>query len=455
MIVQKFVQWAKTASASGRADGASALARAYLYGDLTSAQRLEAEQAFTGLLDDPSPLVRRALADSFASAEDAPHHVVLALADDQSDISAIVLARSPLLSDAELIDCAAIGDALAQSAIALRPHLSKPVAAALAEVGKREALISLAINPGADLPDFSLQRIIERFGADAEIREALLSRPQLPVTLRSELVAATSRALFAFVTTCNWMPRERAERAAREACEKAHVILAVSSEAESSGPQRLVAHLRASRQLTVGLVLRALLSGNISLFEAALAELSDLPLARVQGLADDCTSAGFAALYRKAGLPPKLLPAFRAALDALQVCGHEDVGTARLSRQMVERVLTACEDMDAADSDKLFAVLRRFEVEAAREDAQAQIVVVQADSVAPRIVIDSVFEPVAIAPRIALEDETVLVLKDADDLGEARIEDGTPVVEHASDFLAPKASFRIDFNALEAELLAA
>jgi len=371
MIVRKFLQWVQTASASQRADGASALARAYLYADLDPEQKDEAEQALTSLLDDPSPLVRRALAESFASAVEAPHHIILALADDQSDISSIVLGRSPLLTDSELIDCAAIGDTFAQSAIALRLRLSPPVAAALAEIGGCEALISLAINPGADLPEFSMHRMVERFGGDGELREALLSRPYLPPALRSDLVAATSKALLAFVTGCDWIPAERAERAAREACEKANVIIAVASEAEAGGPRKLVEHLCASGQLTAGLILRALLSGNMSLFEAALCELSGLPVKRVRGLAADWASAGFAALYRKAGLPEKLLPAFRAALDAMSVCGPDITGSARLSRQMVERVLTACETAPRGGfEDKLFAVLRRFEAEAAREDAR-------------------------------------------------------------------------------------
>ena len=48
--------------------------------------------------------------------------------------------------------------------------------------------------------------------------------------------------------------------------------------------QGLVQHLRATGQLNAGLILRALLSGNLELFEAALAELADLPLARVTAL---------------------------------------------------------------------------------------------------------------------------------------------------------------------------
>jgi uncharacterized protein (DUF2336 family) len=373
MIVRRFLAWAETAPAASRAQGAGALARAFLTADLVPSDRREAERALTRLLDDPSPLVRRALAESFASAGDAPRHIVVVLANDQSDVAAPILSLSPLLNDAELIDCAAIGDAFAQAAIALRPRLSAAVAAALAEMGAREALISLAVNPGADLPEFSARRMLERFGEDGEMREALLSRPHLSAALRADLVAATARALSTFVTACAWMSEARAARVTREAREKATIIIAADAREEGgNGPLKLVAHLRASGQLTAGLVLRALLSGNRSLFEAALGELSGMPLARVTGLVRAWHSAGFVALYAKARLPAALLPAFQAALaaqDEIGACLEKGSGEC-LSRAMIERVLTACESLNPAETGKLTALLRRFEAEAACEEAR-------------------------------------------------------------------------------------
>lgn len=374
MIVRNFLQWTQTATAAQRAEGAGALARAYLYGDMDAPARREAEIALTSLLDDASPLVRRALADNFASAVDAPHSIVAALANDQSDIATPVLSRSPLLTEAELIDCAAIGDAFAQSAIALRARVPAGVCAALAEVGAREAAISLAVNPGADLPAFAMRRMIERFGDDGEMREALLSRPYLPATVRNDLVNAAAASLTAFVVDCAWLSSERAERLARETRDKANVII-VTDAAERDGRQgvrELVAHLRASRQLTASLVLRALLSGNRDFFEAALVELSGLREDKVAGLVRDYRGAGFAALYGRAGLPAKFLPAFRAALDAQREYGdaHRQ-GDARLSLAMIERVLAACEGVNGGELDKLMALLRRFEMEAALEEARA------------------------------------------------------------------------------------
>lgn len=366
MIIRQFLQWAQSASPAQRATGVGALSRAYLCGDLDAKARADAQHVLTQFLDDPSPLVRRTMAEAFATAHEAPHHIVLALADDQSYVSSVVLARSPVLTDSELIDCAAIGDPIAQSAIALRPTLSAAVAAALAEVGAREALISLAVNPSVDLPVFSMHRMVERFGFDAEIREALLSRTNLPAPLRADLVAATAEALTAFVMRRDWLSEERAQRLMRESRDRAHIIIAADC-----GPMQLVAHLRRSGQLTPSLLLRALLSGSIGLFEAALALLADVPASRVKGLMCDWQSAGFAALYRRAGLPQSLLPAFRVAIETLHGIDHDAVSDARLSRQRIERVLTACTAMQSSELDRLLAVLHRFEAEAAREDARS------------------------------------------------------------------------------------
>jgi uncharacterized protein (DUF2336 family) len=374
MIVRNFLQWAQTAPAARRAEGAGALARAYLYSDMEQETRQEAELALTSLLDDPSPLVRRALSESFASAIDAPHAIVSALANDQSDIAAPILSRSPLLSEAELIDCAAIGDSFAQSAIALRARLPASVCAALAEFGSREAAISLAVNSGADVPDFSMLRMIERFGDDGEMREALLSRPHLASVVRNELVNATAASLASFVVDCDWLSSARAERLAREARDKANVII-VADTVETDGRhglRTLVKHLRASNQLTPSLMLRALLSRNCDLFEAALVELSGLREDKVAGLVADFRGQGFAALCARAGVSSTLLPAFSAALAAQREYAQEraDMGDARLSRAMVQRALAACAEANGGELDKLMALLRRFEMEAAREEAR-------------------------------------------------------------------------------------
>lgn len=370
MIVRHFLRWIQTAPAGDRADATAALARAYLHSDLTVEDRAAAEAAMMTLLDDPSPLVRRALADTLAVSADAPHAVLAGLLQDQPEIAALVARHSPILLDAELVDMVGGGEPLVQYAVAQREDLPAPVAAAIAEVGCLESCLALVALDFADIPAFSIDRIVERFGHDPDIREALFAREDLSPGARQALVVKLSAALTAFVTEKSWLPADRAGRIAREASEKAAVVIAARCDGGELFP--LVRHLRLSGQLTAGLILRALLSGHVALFEEALAELSGLGLRRASGLIHDRRGAGFRVLYDKAGLPASAHAAFRAALEAW----HEEGGLAgrrdaRLSRRMVERVLTAYAPQAGSDLDQLLALLRRFVAEAARDEARA------------------------------------------------------------------------------------
>ena len=371
MIVRHFLQWVRTAPAGARAEATSALARAYLYSDLTPDDRGAAEGAMIMLLDDPSPMVRQALAEGLARSPDAPPAVILALMNDQPEIAATVLAQSPLLLDADLVDAVGVGQPRAQAAIAARLDLPCAVAAAIAEVGSAEACLIVIENPSALIAPFSLDRIVERFGHLAAVREALLQREDLPPATRQTLVVKLSDTLARFVSAQRWLDQDRAHRATRDACEKATVALA--AETPRPGVRPLVTHLRSSGQLTSGLVLRALLSGNVLLFEEALAELTELPLARVSALVHGRSSAGQKALFERAGLPATLHLALCAALEVLREADFagDPAGSARLKRRMVERVLTSCDGEERnPETEALLILLRRFALEAAREEAR-------------------------------------------------------------------------------------
>ena len=368
MIVRELLQWLRTASAGERADGATALARAYLLSPLSLDDRAAGEGAMLMLLDDPSPLVRRALAEAFASSQAAPPAVVHGLAADQPFVAVPILERSPLFVDADLVDMVATGHREIVAAIARRPMLQRSVAAAIAEVGPAEACLELIENPDADIAPFSIERIVARYGHLAAIRESLLAADNLPIATRQALVAKLSQTLADFVAARAWLTKDRALRIVTEACEKATVTLA----ADTVEVRPLVRHLRETGQLTGGLLLRALLCGNCALFEESLAELSGVSLQRVYGLVHGKGNAGFRALYDKAGLPALAYPAFREAIEAM----HEDVllgeagDASRLKRRMVERVLTRCESSALGDIEPLMTLLRRFATEAAREEAR-------------------------------------------------------------------------------------
>jgi uncharacterized protein (DUF2336 family) len=371
MIVRQFLQWIRTAPASDRADATSALARAYLYSDLSPDDRAAAEGAMIMLLDDASPLVRCALAEALAGSDKAPPAIIQSLAWDQPEVAAIVLSRSPLLLDADLVEATARGVPALQVAIATRPLVPCAVSAAIAEVGCAQACLALLQNHNAQMVQFSMDRLVARFGHLAAIRNAMLDRSDLPLPTRQALVAKLSATLADFVAARVWLSEERARSIAKEACEKATVSIAAISPHSELRP--LVRHLRESGQLTAGLLLRALLCGNVALFEEALVELSELSPARVAAVLHDRCGGGFRALYDRAGLPATIYPAFREAVEAMREDGFlmEQSSATRLRRRIVERVLTRCEAGVLGEIEPLLTLLRRFAAEALREEARA------------------------------------------------------------------------------------
>ncbi|HEY0292745.1 MAG TPA: DUF2336 domain-containing protein [Hansschlegelia sp.] len=367
MIVQRYFEWAASAPADLRAEAVGALARSYLHGDLEPEVRSGVADVLTCSLDDPALSVRCAIAETFASSPEAPHPIVLSLAQDAADVAEPVLLRSPLLSDRELVDLAAQSVPRAQIAIARRAEVSAPLAAAISEVAGARACEALLRNSGARMTRSAAARIAARHGDDGAVRDALLAHDGAGVELRLILMRSVAAALSSFVTQCGWLGQDRARRTADEACDRGALVIA----ADAVDAQGFVLKLAERGEFSPVFALRALLCGNLALFEAALAALSGQSSRRVAGFVRDFGGRGFEALYRQAGFPPSALPVFRAALEAGREVGFvgSTAGGLALSRRMVERALSACEGADIEEAP-LRALLRRFEAEAAREDAR-------------------------------------------------------------------------------------
>ncbi len=363
-LMRRFLAWAARAYPHERAAAVNALARAYLHSPLPTSARADAEVALTRMLDDPEVMVRRALAEAFAGAHDAPRQIVLALAADVSEVARVVLAQSPLLGVVDLVDCAGYGDAIAQRAIALRARVPAPVAAALAEVGERGAALALIGNLGAELGKPALWRLFERFQNDAEVRERLIERPGLPPSLRAAIAAATTADISGFVAGAGWMEPRRAERLARDGREQAFV--AIAAECDGADLAELVSWLRGAGHLTVALLLRGLAGGDAALFAQCLADMADMPAARAAALTREPRGQGFAALYARARLPAPLFPAFRIATE----CARGAKAGAAIDYALTLRMLHAIEALADPALAPVTAMLWRLAGEGARDDAR-------------------------------------------------------------------------------------
>ncbi|MCW1406873.1 DUF2336 domain-containing protein [Rhizobium sp. 1AS11] len=301
VIVEAFLRWIETAKTGDRARAANALGRAYLQSEMSADERAAAEMAMTFLLDDPSPRVRLALAEAIAWSPDAPRNLILSLAEDQPEVACHAVTCSPLLSDADLVDLAARGNGATRMLIAARAYVTRPVSAALAEVGDEEELLCLLENDGAVISSLSLKRIAERLGDCCDIRNLLLDRSDLPADARQLLTQHVSNALVGLPLAQAAIGLQRLQRISREATEAA--IVSIAGDIAPREIPDLVQHLRVNGRLTPSFLMHALCAGKVDFFAGAIVDLTACSERRVRSILATGRMHAVRALYESAGLP--------------------------------------------------------------------------------------------------------------------------------------------------------
>ncbi|MBX5242105.1 DUF2336 domain-containing protein [Rhizobium sp. NLR22b] len=301
VIVEAFLRWIETAKTGDRARAANALGRAYLQSEMSGEERAAAEMAMTFLLDDPSPRVRLALAEAIAWSPDAPRSLILSLAADQPEVACHAVTCSPLLSDADLVDLAARGSGATRMLIAARAYVTRPVSAALAEVGDEDELLCLLENDGAAISGQSLKRIAERLGDCCDIRNLLLDRSDLPADARQLLTQHVSNALVGLPLAQAAIGLQRLQRISREATEAA--IVSIAGDIAPREIPDLVEHLRLNGRLTPSLLMHALCAGKLDFFAAAIVDLTACSERRVRSILATGRMHAVRALYESVGLP--------------------------------------------------------------------------------------------------------------------------------------------------------
>ena len=119
-------------------------------------------------------------------------------------------------------------------------------------------------------------------------------------------------------------------------------IIGLSAEGDEDDLEKLIVQLHENDRLTASIILRALCMGDLEFFEAAMAELSGIPLTNMRALIHDKGHLGLKAAFKQAGMPANYFPAARAAIDVAaetEFDGGEN-DRQRYARRMIERILT-------------------------------------------------------------------------------------------------------------------
>ena len=379
MVIRQFLRWVGSARVAEREAAAAALARAFVDHQLPFEDRCEAEAALTLLLDDPSPKVRAALAEALSMSRYAPPQIIAALAADQKEVAAPVLVRSPLLTDADLIDRVAASDGPIQSLIAGRASVSMSLAAAIAEVGELEACVGLARNGGADIASLSFRRMAERHGHQAALRETLLNDRRLPGDCRHMLLVKLGEALKTSPLVIALMGQARAERVTREACQRASLtLLDKTARGEHAA---LIEHLRLRGELTASFLIRAIAHGKVDFFGSVLMALTGQSEQRVRAILASGRDVAVTALFRSAGLVETLHAVFLRALKVWRevATGKRVAGAQEVTWLMLGEVNAAPGQPGPSERDReTAALIKAIHLEVLRENARSHALAIAA-----------------------------------------------------------------------------
>jgi uncharacterized protein (DUF2336 family) len=131
------------------------------------------------------------------------------------------------------------------------------------------------------------------------------------------------------------------------------VTLNLSHGSDAAELVALTEQMHRKGRLTSLLVWRALSLGDMAFFEAAMATLAGVPIANARILIHDAGDAGLTSLYGKSGLPGRMLPAVRTAVEVLREVrfdgGERD--HERYRSRIIARILTQFEEFPAEDLD--------------------------------------------------------------------------------------------------------
>lgn len=136
---------------------------------------------------------RAELARRLAPVDDAPPNTVRELArDDEIEVAAPVLLRSPRLVEADLVDIASNKSQAHLLAISSRRPLGTAVTDVLVDRGDGDVLFNVASNAEASFSEGGMAKLVERAGDDESLAVRVAERTDIPPDLFHKLVMQAS-----------------------------------------------------------------------------------------------------------------------------------------------------------------------------------------------------------------------------------------------------------------------
>jgi len=278
---------------------------------------------FMALVRQAERDLRKRVAERLAPADWAPMGLIQLLMLDEIEIARPIIARSPLLGDAELIRLLVEATLEHQVEVARRPMLSGGVVNVILDGDKPEVLTALAGNETADISPLAMARLVTASRRIAAVRAPLTRHPRLTPALAQSLYSWVGDALKANLTGRYPIdPADFADVVDEAVRDQARldpeVAALIDPDVERDELEhKLIEKLQAAGQLRPGYLLRALREGRLSLFAHALATLGRCEVSEVRAAMDAPTPEPLALACTAVGLDRGAFPTILSLVRAL------------------------------------------------------------------------------------------------------------------------------------------
>ncbi len=335
---------AEQPSAQARSVLASKLAKDCRIGNFSAVESIIVNDIFRILIKDVDVVVRHELAKELAYCNDVPRDIVLSLANDEVDVAELMLRFSTLLTEDDLMTIVSNTKEMKRLlAVSQRETVSEKVSGCLLKTGNGTVIKSLCANAGATLGEEALNEYWSSISKDKAIMETLVNRGNLPLTVAEKLFFAVSESLKQKLVTQYNFNTPSVRKAVSNVRE--WQMLGIMPAQSGLDPRddehidELVVELNDNGRLSYSLLMRALCTGNLQLFEAGIAKLAGVPRVNARILLMDKGSLGFEAIYKAANMPE----GFLEAVETLLRISFEETEYGRVRREdfrkrVIERI---------------------------------------------------------------------------------------------------------------------
>lgn len=274
---------------------------AYGADELVESEQALAVEIIRAILPEVELNLRCRLAESLQNSAHLDRGLAIQLAKDVIDVATPILAHSPVLTDADLVEIISAASPAHIRAVTQRATLSSAVTGAIIQYGDEPAVLRIAANSNAAINADGLHRILNRFPDHNRLNETLSHRPALPLAIVERLATVVTGKILERLIQRYALPAQRVSSILHHSRE--HFLLTSMGGHLAEELRDFAERLEENGLLSGSLVLRALAIGQFAFLLQALSVKSGIAIGNIRKLMSDDGGNGQEQLFLKCHLP--------------------------------------------------------------------------------------------------------------------------------------------------------